>query len=106
MSAEHQIALALRKERLMVRVGQQRDKLAELGERLRKPCALADKAMDAGRYVKGHPLAAGAGFALLAVLGRRHVFRVAGYVWSAWKAWRFASRFAQESGLIKRFINN
>ncbi len=90
----------------MVRAGQQRDELAQLGERLKKPCAVADKVMDAGRYVKGHPLAAGAALALVAVLGRRHVFRVAGYAWSGWKAWRFASRWTQESGLIKRFVNN
>jgi hypothetical protein len=102
MSAEQQIALALRKERIVIRVGQQREQLALLGGRLRKPCAVADKAIAAGRYVKAHPWTAGVAVGIAALMGRRHVFRMAGYAWSGWRVWRFISAWAHESGLINR----
>ncbi len=99
MSAEQQIALALRKERLVVRASEQREQLAQLGERLRKPCALADKAVDAGRYVKAHPWTAGVAVGAAALIGRRHLLRVARYGWGAWRAWRLIGGWARESGL-------
>jgi hypothetical protein len=103
MSAEQQIALALRKERLAVRAGQQRQQLAQWGERLKKPCAVADKVMDAGRYVKAHPWTAGVAMGVMALIGRRHLFRVAGYGWSAWRAWRWIGAWAQDTGLMNLF---
>ncbi len=100
MSAEQQIALALRKERLLMRVGQQREQLAQLGERLRKPCAVADKAVNAGRYVKAHPWTAGVALGVAALVGRRHWLRVAGYAWSGWRAWRFVNARARDTGFL------
>lgn len=88
-----------------MRAGEQRQRLAQLGERLRKPCALADKAVDAGRYLKAHPWTAGVGVGIAALLGRRHLFRVARYGWSAWRAWRFIGGWARESGLAARFVS-
>ena len=105
MSAQQQIALALRKERIVVRAGEQREQLAQLGTQLRKPCAVADKALNAGRYVKAHPWAAGAVVGVAALMGRRHLFRVAGYAWGAWRAWRFVGAWAHETGLINIFKN-
>ena len=105
MSTEQQIALALRKQRVLVRAGQQREQLAQYGEWLKKPCALADKALHAGQMVRAHPWTAGAAAGVAVLLGRRHVFRWAGYAWSGWRAWRFVSAWAHESGLINRFIN-
>ncbi|MEQ1776084.1 MAG: YqjK family protein [Burkholderiales bacterium] len=105
MSAEQHIALALRKERIVIRVGQQREQLALLGGRLRKPCAVADKALEAGRYVKAHPWTAGAAVGVAVLMGRRHLFRLAGYAWSAWRAWRFIGGWVQQTGFINRFKN-
>ncbi len=105
MSAEQQVALALCKERLLVRVGQQREQLAQLGERLRKPCAAADKAMNAGRYVKAHPWTAGVALGVAALAGRRHWLRVAGYAWSGWRAWRFVNAWARDAGFVNYFKN-
>ena len=105
MSAEQQIALALRKERLLIRAGQQREMLALAGERFRKPCAAADKIINAGRYVRAHPWTVGAAAGVAALLGRRHLLRMAGYAWSAWRAWRFIGGWAQQNGFINSFKN-
>ena len=103
MSADSQIALALRKERIVVRANQLREQLALWGERLKKPCAIADKAVDAGRYVKAHPWTAGVAVGATMVLGRRPLFLLARYGWSAWRAWRFVGGWARETGLVNRF---
>jgi len=105
MSAEQQIALAVRKERLLVRIHQQREQIEVWGGRLRKPCALADKAIDAGYYVKAHPWTAGVAVGVAALVGRHHLFRMAGLAWSGWKVWRLLNSVAQQSGFMKRFIN-
>lgn len=105
MPTGQQLALALRKERVLVRAGQQREQLAQYGEWLKKPCAVADKMISAGRYAKVHPWTVGAAIGAAALLGRRHLFRVAAYAWSGWRAWRFASAWAHESGLINHFKN-
>jgi hypothetical protein len=105
MFVQEQLALALRKERAVVRAGLQREHLAQLGEHLRKPCAVADKVVDAGRYVKAHPWAAGAAVGVAALIGRRHLFRLAGYAWGGWRTLRFVSNWARETGLINYFKN-
>lgn len=101
MSTDQQIALALRKERVLVRVGQQREQIAQYGEWFKKPCAMADKALSAGQYVWAHPWAAGAAAGVAMLIGRRNLFRWAGYVWSGWRTWRFVSAWVYEAGLIK-----
>lgn len=105
MSAAPHIALALRKERLLVQAGQQREQVAQLADWLKKPCAAADKVIEAGRYAKAHPWTAGVVVGAAVLLGRRHLFRMAGYAWGAWRTWRFVNRWAHESGLIKSFKN-
>ena len=105
MLADQQIALALRKERLLVQAGQQREQIAQLGGWLKKPCAAADKVIEARRYAKAHPWTAGVAAGAAVLLGRRHVFRAAGYAWGAWRAWRFLNRWAHESGFINSFKN-
>jgi hypothetical protein len=105
MFVDQHIALALRKERLLVQAGQQREQIAQLGSWLKKPCAAADKVIEAGRYAKAHPWTAGVAACAAVLLGRRHVFRMAGYAWSAWRTWRFVNRWAHESGLLKSFKN-
>jgi len=106
MSADQQIALALRKERILLRAGHQREQLAHYGEWLKKPCAVADKIIDAGHYARAHPWMMGAVAGIAAVLGRRRLLGWAGYAWTAWRGWRLVSRWAHETGLINRFKTN
>ena len=105
MSASQQIALALHKERLVVRAGQQREQLAQYGEPLKKICAAGDKLIGAVHYAKAHPWTVGVAVGAAVIIGRRHWFRAAGYAWSAWRVWRFASTWVRESDLINRFKN-
>lgn len=105
MLADQQIALVLRKERLLVQAGQQREQIAQLAGWLEKPCAAADKVIEAGRYTKAHPWTAGVAAGVAVLLGRRHLFRMAGYAWGAWRTWRYVNRWVHESGLIKSFKN-
>lgn len=105
MLADQQIALALRKERILARVGHQREQLAQYGERLKKPCVVADKIIDAGCYARAHPWTMGVAAAVAALIGRRHLLRMAGYTWGAWRAWRFIGKWARETGLINYFKN-
>lgn len=100
MSVEQDIALALRKERLLTQIAGQRETLAAWGSRLRKPCAVADKTMDAGRYLKAHPLATGVAVGVMALLGRRRLFGAAKMAWRGWRAWRLVH------GLHQEFIKN
>ena len=91
MSTAQQIALALRKERLLGRIDVQRDQLAAYGVHLVKPFAAADKVIEAGRYVKQHPWIAGVAAFSVVVLGRRNLIRWAGRGWTVWRGWRAAS---------------
>lgn len=89
-TAQH-VELARRKERLIVQAGHDREHIAALGARLERPFALADKAVEAGRYVKAHPWIAVVLAALAGVMGRRHLWRTAGWSWTLYRAWRVAS---------------
>lgn len=100
MSVEQHIALALRKERLLILAGQQRDQLAGYGGALERPCAMADKVIDAGHYAKAHPWTVGLAVAVAVLIGRRHVLRAVGYAWSGWRAWRLVGGWARKTGLF------
>jgi hypothetical protein len=102
MSVQQHIALALRKERLLMLASRQRDQLAEYGGVLERPCAMADKVIDAGHYARAHPWTTGLAVAAAVLVGRRHLLRVAGYAWSGWRAWRFVGGWAREAGLLNR----
>lgn len=100
-SAEQRAALAARKAVLLERIELQRGQIAAAGEYLKKPFALADKLVQAGRYVQGRPWIAGVAVALTVVLARRNLFRWIGRGWTLWRGWRFASRWLQQQGYIK-----
>ncbi len=105
MSADQQVALALRKERILMRIGQQREQLTHYGGWLKKPCAVADKIIGAGCYARAHPWTMGVAAAVAALIGRRHLLRMAGYAWGGWRAWRFVGGWMRETGLINYFKN-
>lgn len=101
MSIEQHIELALRKERLLERIAAQRGEIAACTETLKKPLALADKLVEAGRLVKQQPWIAGLGVFAFVVLGRRNLFRWVGRGWTLWRGWRFASRWLRDQGYVK-----
>ena len=68
MSVGQHIAIALRKERLLARIDVQRSQLASFGAQLEKPFAVADKAIQVGRYLKQRPWIAGVAALAVVVL--------------------------------------
>jgi hypothetical protein len=101
MSVDQTIAIALRKERLLARIAAQRTQLAAYGAHLQKPFAVADKAIQVGRYVKQRPWIAGVATLLVVVLGRRNLWRWAGRGWTVWRGWRLANQWLRRSGYLK-----
>ena len=101
MSIDQHIAIALRKERLLTRIDTQRSQLASYGVHLEKPFALADKAIQAGRYVKQRPWIAAVAALAVVVLGRRNLWRWGGRGWAVWRGWRFAQQWLQRVGYLK-----
>lgn len=80
------IPLAERRERLLAQAALQRVALAQDIEPWRTPLALADRGLDALRYIKRHPALLVGGFALIAVLrpGRAWTWLRRG--WLTWQA--------------------
>ena len=101
MSVGQHIAIALRKQLLLARIDVQRSQLASYGVQLEKPFAVADKAIQAGRYLKQRPWIAGVAALAVVVLGRRNLLRWAGKGWAVWRGWRFASQWLRQAGYLK-----
>jgi hypothetical protein len=99
-AAQH-LALAERKRRLIERIEAQRKQIARGSEVLQKPAALADKVVEAVRYVKAKPWIAGVGVAVALALRRRHLWRWVGRGWTVWRGWRFTRRWMSDQGFIK-----
>jgi len=91
MFTEQHVELARRKEYLIAQVGRDRETIVALGARLERPFALADKAVEAGHYVKAHPWIAVATAASAGILGRRHLWRAVGWSWALFRTWRVVS---------------
>lgn len=100
MSATQQVALALRKERLLGRIAAQRAEFAACIKPFEKPFALADKLVQAGRVVRGQPWIAGVAVFALLVLRRRHFWRWIGRGWALWRGWRTARRWLHDQGYL------
>ena len=91
MFTEQHVELARRKEYLIAQSGRDRETIAALGARLEQPFALADKAVEAGNYVKAHPWIAVATAAFAGIVGRRHLMRTVGWAWALFRTWRAVS---------------
>ena len=101
MSIEQHVAIALRKERLLARIDTQRNQLATYGVHFEKPFAAADKAIEAGRYIKQRPWITAVAVAAVLLLGRRNLLRWAGKGWAIWRGWRLAQQWLQRIGYLK-----
>lgn len=94
------IAVALRKQQLLDRIEAQRDQLTACVEPFRKPLALADSVVQAGRIVREQPWIAGVAAFVVVVLGRRYVWRWIGRGWTLWRGWRTVRRWLNAQGYL------
>lgn len=85
-------SLAERRERLLVRSAELRQRIAQDGGALAPPLALADGLREGWRWLRTHPeWPAGAALALL-LLKPRRALRWASRGWWAWRLWQRARR--------------
>jgi hypothetical protein len=62
---------------------------------LERPLRVADRAYRMVRWVRRHPMAAAAGAAGVAAIGRKKPLGLARYAFIAWRAWSWASRLSR-----------
>lgn len=77
--------LAERRERLIMRAAAQRMALAQGIEPWRTPLALADRGLDALRFIKNHPVWTAGGSLLLAAVRPGRAGKWLGLGWVTWK---------------------
>jgi hypothetical protein len=75
----------LERERLLARIEQQRTGVATALRGLAGPIRAIDQVVAAGRFLRAHPLAAGAVVALLVIAGRRPLFGTLATSLGAWR---------------------
>jgi len=81
------MALVKRAE-LTARVGEQRRDLERSIAGLAVPIAVIDRALDASRFMRAHPVAVGGTVAMLAALRTRSVLRLLTRAFGAWRLLR------------------
>jgi glutathione S-transferase len=93
------IDIARRKERLIARCAAQRETIAEAFRELRKPIAVADRALAAARFLGAHPVLVLAAVAGVVALRRRKVLSLVTSGLTAWRMWRAIAAWANGIGL-------
>jgi hypothetical protein len=93
----HLLELARRKERLIIRAGEQRAEVAAALRRWEKPVSVLDRGIAAVHFLKEHPLLAAGVFGAAMALGRRRLLIWAGRGLIAWRAWRAVDDWARPS---------
>ena len=88
---EQLIDIAQRKERLSARAQAQRVAIAASFRGLEQPIGVADRALEAGRFLRAHPVVVAAAVAALLVLRGRGLAGLAARAFSAWRLWRTVS---------------
>jgi hypothetical protein len=88
---EQLIAIARRKERLSARAQAQRRAIAASFQDLGRPIGVADRVLEAGRFLRAHPVLVAAAATALFVLRGRSLVGLAGRAFSAWRLWRTIS---------------
>ena len=86
---EEQLAeIARRKERLIARAASHRSAIAECVRGLRGPVSVVDRGFGVVRFLRAHPVLAGAAAAMLVAFRGRGLLSLAGRAYSAWRVWR------------------
>lgn len=98
------LELALKKQRLQIRAGQQRaDMVGRLG-RVEAVLDIVDRARDGARALRGSAPVLSAGALLFVVLRPRLAFRIARRAWLGWMIYRKLGRSLEPLlGVLKRF---
>lgn len=94
-------ALALRRERLLMRSQQLRAQAVEQSASLQPAFAVADRVQDTWIWLRAHPEAVGAAALGLAIVRPRRAFRLGLKVWSLW---RVAQRWRVVHHLLQRYL--
>ena len=95
MSSDHDVQLALRRQRLMMRSAHLRRRLAGQAEVLRAPLALADTARSGVEWLRQHPYALIGPAILLVVLRPARALRWVGRLWWGWRTLRQTGRWLE-----------
>jgi len=80
--------ILLEREQLLTRIARQRSDVEVAVAGLAGPVAVIDRAVEFGRFLRAHPLAAGAMVALIVVLSRRTIFGTLTAGLGAWRVLR------------------
>lgn len=81
-------AVMQRRGELLARIAAQRGQVAEIGERLHTPLALADLGVAVSRFLRSNPVL-GAGVIAALVIRRRGVIGAARVFWRVWRGYRY-----------------
>jgi hypothetical protein len=91
MITRQRLALAVRRERLLMRADQQREVIADQAAALAGPIGLADKALVGVRWVRGNPVVLVIGLIAAVALRPRGMLGLGTgglRIWAAWRALR------------------
>lgn len=86
------IQLAERRERLVARIAAQRSELSRNLFPLKAGCAVADKGLQALRYMQQHPALVAGGVGMLVAMRPRKAFA---WLKRGWLAWRMIKKLRQ-----------
>lgn len=85
------LALAMSRERLLVRSANLRERVADQSSALTPALMLGDRVRDTARWLRHHPAVLVSAFVVVVVVRPRVAFRWSIRVWSAWqfvRGWR------------------
>jgi hypothetical protein len=82
----------VRRERLLEKAAAQRDELALIAGAWKKPLALVDRGVAAGRYARENIAVVVVAVAVVLALSPRRTFRWARRGFALWRGYRWASR--------------
>lgn len=94
----HDVELAARQQRLLIRSAELRVTLAHQAQALQGPLALADQAVSGARWLRSHPQWSLGALLALAVLRPRRMLAWATRLWWGWDLYKKARRWLQRTG--------
>ena len=82
------IEISRRKQRLILRAESQRAAIAGCFRELRGPVRIADRGLEAARYLRAHPVIVGIAMATVMAFRGRSLASLAGRGMAVWRIWR------------------
>jgi len=90
--------ILVERERLLARIGEQRRAVGAAVDGLATPIAVLDRALEAARYLRSHPLAVGIAVAAVVALRTRSLFGLAARGFGIWRLVRRVRLLARRLG--------